>query len=269
MSTLCLTLRAALRARVDLSPLTASPLAGKSRAEIGAIELFAGNQRTSVEALFSIEGESGGDIELRNCCDRLDGIGAGLTEGRLLVYGDAGARLGQDMTGGTILAAGNAGAYAGSGMKGGMLQIGGDAGEFAGGAIPGDHYGMRGGTLLVMGNAGARAGDRMRRGTLLIEGNAGDYLASRMIAGTIAVLGSVGQLPGLAMRRGTILLLAPTALPATFNNCGVYPLTVLTLLMRSWKKLPGRFSSLPDSTRVQRYMGDLANDGRGEILLLQ
>jgi formylmethanofuran dehydrogenase subunit C len=269
MSTLCLTLRDAPAQRVDLSPLTASPLAGRSREELAAIELTAGNRTTTLGALFTIEGETGGDVELRNCCSRLDGIGAGLTEGRLLIYGDTGACLGREMTGGTILAAGSAGAYAGTGMKGGMIQVGGDAGEFAGGAIPGDHQGMRGGTLLICGNAGARAGDRMRRGTLLIEGSAGDYLGSRMIAGTIAVLGTVGRLPGLAMRRGTILLLAPTEVPATFNDCGVYPLTLLTLLMRSWKKLPGRFSSLPDSTRVQRYMGDLANDGRGEILLLQ
>lgn len=269
MSPLCLTLRDPPDQRVDLSPLTAAPLAGRSRTELGAIELTAGNRRLTLESLFTIEGEPGGDIELRNCCDRLDGIGTGMTEGRLLVYGDAGACLGRDMTGGTILAAGHAGAYAGTGMKGGMIQVGGDAGDFAGGAIPGDHHGMRGGTLLICGNAGARAGDRMRRGTLLIEGNAGDYLASRMVAGTIAVLGTVGRLPGHAMRRGTVLLLAPTQVPATFNDCGIYPLTFLTLLMRSWKQLPSRFSTLPETTRVQRFMGDLANDGRGEILLLQ
>jgi formylmethanofuran dehydrogenase subunit C len=71
------------------------------------------------------------------------------------------------------------------------------------------------------------------------------------------------------MRRGTILLLTSADVPATFNHCGVFPFTFLTLLMRSWKNLPGRFSSLPDSTRVERYMGDLATDGKGEILLLQ
>jgi formylmethanofuran dehydrogenase subunit C len=269
MSTLCLTLRHPPAQRVDLAPLTARPLTGRSRDELAAIELVAGNQRVTLGSLFTLEGETGGDIELRNCCSRLDGIGTGLGEGRLLVYGDAGAYLGRNMTGGTILAAGSVGAYAGTGMTGGVIQVGGDAGDFAGGAVPGDHHGMRGGTLLICGNAGDRAGDRMRRGNLLIEGNAGDYLASRMIAGTVAVLGNVGRLPGYAMRRGTILLLAPTALPATFNNCGVYPLTFLTLLMRSWRNLPGRFASLPDSTRVQRFMGDIANNGRGEILLLQ
>jgi formylmethanofuran dehydrogenase subunit C len=269
MSTLRLTLREAPPQRVDLSPLTAAPLAGQSRDQVARIELPSGNQRLALGSLFTIEGEGGADVELRNCCDRLDGIGTGLSEGRLLIYGDAGAYLGRDMTGGTILAAGHVGAYAGTGMRGGMIQVGGNAGECAGGAIPGDHAGMRGGTLLICGDAGARAGDRMRRGNLLIEGNAGDYLGSRMIAGTIAVLGTVGRLPGYAMRRGTILLLTPSDVPATFNDCGIYPLSFLTLLIRSWKQLPSRFSSLPDSIRVQRYMGDLANDGTGEILLLQ
>lgn len=267
--TLCLTLREPPAQRVDLSALTAQPLAGWSVADIARIKLTAGNRATTMGDLFTIEGEPGGDLELRNCCSRLDWIGAGFGEGRLLIYGDAGAYLGAGMTGGTILAAGSAGAYAGTGMKGGMIQIGGDAGDFAGGAIPGDHQGMRGGTLLICGNAGDRAGDRMRRGMLLIEGNTGAFCASRMVAGTIAVLGTVGRSPGLAMRRGTLLLLSPTELPPTFNDCGVYPLNMLTLLMRSWKKLPGKFSSLPDGTSVRRFMGDLANDGRGEILQLQ
>lgn len=266
---LCLTLKQPPPQRVDLSPLTAQPLAGRPLADIAKIELTAGNRPMALGELFLLEGEPGGDLELRNCCEQLDWIGAGLTQGRLLVYGDAGAYLGAGMTGGTILAAGNAGAYAGTGMRGGILQIGGNAGDFAGGAIPGDHQGMQGGTLLICGNAADRAGDRMRRGMLLIEGSAGDYCASRMVAGTIAVLGTVGRSPGLAMRRGTLLLLSPTDLPPTFNDCGVFPLGVLTLLMRSWKKLPGKFSSLPDGTSVRRFMGDLANDGRGEILLLQ
>ncbi len=267
--TFTLTLREPPLQRVDLSPLTAQPLTGRSLEEVARIELATGNRPITVGALFALEGEPGGDLELRNCCSGLDWIGAGMTEGRLLVYGDAGAYLGAGMTGGTILAAGNAGAYAGTGMRGGMIQIGGHAGDFAGGAIPGDHQGMRGGTLLICGNAADRAGDRMRRGMLLIEGGAGDYTASRMVAGTIAVLGTVGRSPGLAMRRGTLLLLSPTEVPPTFNDCGVYPLNMITLLMRSWRKLPGKFSGLPESTSVRRFMGDLANDGRGEILQLQ
>jgi formylmethanofuran dehydrogenase subunit C len=128
---------------------------------------------------------------------------------------------------------------------------------------------MQGGTVLVEGSAGDRTGDRMRRGTLLIEGDTGDYCASRMVAGTIAVWGRVGAFPGLAMRRGTVLLQhAPGEMVPTFNDCGEHPLSFLTLLVRSWRTLPGKFATIPDSrVRVRRYMGDLANDGRGEILV--
>jgi formylmethanofuran dehydrogenase subunit C len=71
------------------------------------------------------------------------------------------------------------------------------------------------------------------------------------------------------MRRGTLLLRqAPPALLPTFNDCGVHPLTILTLLARSWRDLEGRFAALPETgLRVRRFMGDLANDGRGEILV--
>jgi formylmethanofuran dehydrogenase subunit C len=90
-----------------------------------------------------------------------------------------------------------------------------------------------------------------------------------MGAGTIAVAGRVGAFPGMAMRRGTLLLQQPpAALVATFNDCGEHPNGFLTLLVRSWRTLPGRFGTLPDGrVRVRRYVGDLANDGRGEILV--
>jgi formylmethanofuran dehydrogenase subunit C len=104
---------------------------------------------------------------------------------------------------------------------------------------------------------------------LLIEGDTGDYCAARMVAGTIAVLGTTGKSPGLAMRRGTLWLhRAPVALLPTFADCGEHSLPVLTLLIRSWRHLPGRFATLPDTAlRVRRFMGDLGNDGRGEILI--
>jgi formylmethanofuran dehydrogenase subunit C len=110
----------------------------------------------------------------------------------------------------------------------------------------------------------------MRRGTVLVEGDTGDYCGSRMVAGTLAVWGTVGRFPGLAMRRGTLLLRnRPPELLPTFNDCGVHPLGVLSLMARSWRGLGGRFASLPASgMRVGRFMGDLANDGRGEILIL-
>lgn len=269
MSPLLLTLRSRPPQRVDLAPLTAAPLNGQSLSDINTIALPSGNRMLKLGDLFEVAGTAGTEIEIRNSCDQLDRIGAGLAEGRILVQGDAGAYVGSRLAGGTIVVNGSTGAWTGSGMTAGLIQVTGNAGEFLGGAVPGDHQGMRGGTVVVGGNAGARAGDRMRRGTLLIEGNTGDYVASRMVAGTIAVWGSVGRFPGLAMRRGTLLLREPPAeLLPTFNDCGQYPLNFLTLLARAWRSLPGRFATLPDGGfGVRRFMGDLANGGRGEILV--
>jgi formylmethanofuran dehydrogenase subunit C len=269
MSPLVLSLKSRPARRVDLAPLTAAPLAGQPISALAAIELPSGNHSVKVGDLFNLSGDPGSELEIRNSCDQLDRLGAGLTEGRLVVKGDTGAFLGARMTGGTIEVEGNAGAWVGTGMTAGLIQVSGNVGDFVAAAIPGDHQGMKGGTIIVQGNAGDRAGDRMRRGSVLIEGNTGDYCGSRMVAGTLAVWGRVGAFPGLAMRRGTILLRTkPDALLPTFNDCGEYPLGFLTLLARAWRKLPGKFAGLPQTGfRVRRYIGDLANGGRGEILI--
>lgn len=269
MSTLCLTLREPPAQRVDLSPLAADRLLGKTPPEIAAIELATGNRRVRVDSLFTVTGDFTSELEIRNATDRLDRIGQGMDHGRVIVRGDAGAYVGAGMRGGSIEVHGNVGAFAASGMSGGTLHVRGDAGDFLGAAIPGNHQGMQGGTVIIGGNAGDRAGDRMRRGTMLINGNAGHYCASRMVAGTIAVWGTIGRGPGAAMRRGTLLLhQAPDELPPTFNDCGDYPLTFLTLLARSWRGMPGKAGTMPErDCRVRRFTGDLANGGRGEILI--
>lgn len=269
MSGFRLTLREVPAQRVDCAPLTVDQLLGRSAAEVAALTLGSGNRRLRVDALFTLEGTPGPELEIVGSHARLDRLGAGMTQGRLTIRGTAGDQLGLGMTGGRIEVDGDAGGFAASGMRGGELRIAGNAGEFLAAAIPGNHQGMQGGLVLVGGNAGARAGDRMRRGTLLIGGDTGDYCAARMVAGTIGVWGRVGRGTGFGMRRGTVLLQqAPPTLPPTFNDCGEFPLTVLTLLTRAWQNLPSPFNTLPESgLRVRRIMGDLANDGRGEILI--
>ena len=52
-----------------------------------------------------------------------------------------------------------------------------------------------------------------------------------------------------------------------FNDAGELPLGFLVLLARSWKELPSRFASLSRlSTRVRRWVGDLAFGGQGELI---
>lgn len=266
---LSLTLRERPAQRVDMSPLSADQLAGKSAAQVAAIELACGNRKVRVDSLFTVAGTYHSEFEIRDGCDMLDRIGDGMTHGAIVVRGDVGAYAGARMKGGHIQVDGNAGAYAATGMSGGILRIGGNAGDFLAAAIPGAHRGMEGGTVVVAGDAGDRVGDHMRRGMVLIEGNAGDYCASRMGAGTIAVWGRVGASPGLGMKRGTLLLqAAPGHLLPTFGDCGTSTQGFLALLVRSWRPVSEKFGGISVSrVRARRFMGDLANEGRGEILV--
>ena len=126
---------------------------------------------------------------------------------------------------------------------------------------------MSHGSIICQGDVGDRVGDQMRRGLILIDGNAGDYLASRMVAGTIGVYGSVGKYTSFGMKRGTILLRNKTDFHATIQDCGTHDLPFLALLFQSFKTLPSKFSHLKNQ-RVQRFSGDLACNGNGEILVL-
>ena len=155
--------------------------------------------------------------------------------------------------------------YIGHQMSYGAITIEGDCGDFLG-------ANMRGGSIICHGNAGDRVGDQMRRGMILIDGNAGDYCGSRMLAGTIGVYGSVGNYAGFGMKRGTILLAKQgsfhATLHATMQDCGAHNLPFLKLLFNAIKPLNSAFSAL-DSTRVQRYGGDIACNGTGEILVFK
>jgi formylmethanofuran dehydrogenase subunit C len=126
---------------------------------------------------------------------------------------------------------------------------------------------MSHGSIICQGDVGDRVGDQMRRGLILVDGNTGDYLASRMVAGTIGVYGNVGQYAGFGMKRGTILLKNKTDFHATIQDCGTHHLPFLALLSQSFKLLPSKFNTFKNQ-RVQRFAGDLACNGNGEILVL-
>lgn len=267
MTPLTLQLREHPAQRVDMSAFTPDRLAGMAPDAIGRIALWQGNRQVEAGDLFRITGEDGADIRIESDSDRLDWIGAGMTQGGICVEGNAGAYLGRAMGGGTIRVSGGAGIFAGSGMSGGSLRIDGNCGDFLGAPIPGERQGMRGGLIEVRGDAGDRAGDRLRRGIILIAGKAGDYCASRMIAGTIACLGGAGVQAGLAMRRGTLLLGSAPALPPSFNDNGLQDLGFLALLTAALRHLDPPFSELHGrGTRVHRWLGDLGYGGRGEVL---
>lgn len=271
MTATTFTLRNTPNQRLDLSRLTPERLAGLGERAMALIPVGTTKETLLAGDVFNIIVGDGQDVRIvSDEGSRLDNIAAGLTGGRFVVEGGAGAYAGLGMTGGLLHIVGDAGPFAGSGMTGGFLRIQGNAGDHLGGARPGEMMGMQGGTIVVTGRAGAHCGDRVRRGLIAVGGDAGDYAASRMIAGTLAVFGNCGVLPGYLMRRGTIILGGEAAQwTPTFTESGKAELTWLRLIAAVLhdELPPSQLATLKPQAR--RLAGDMAVLGKGEILRLE
>ena len=267
MNALTFTLTKKLQFSLNCALLNTSHLANKSASDIASMLLNYGNDQCRVDEIFEISGNDTQNIHFKNTNNKLDYLGANMASGSIIIEGDAGAYLAYNLKKGEILCKGNTEAYAACNMVNGLLTIDGNTGDFLGGASAGLRKGMRGGTVIVKGNAGDRVGDQMRRGLILIEGKAGDYCASRMIAGTIGVLGGVGEYACFNMKRGTLLLTKLPNFHATIQDCGSHTLPFLSLMFKSLAQFKTKFSTI-QTQRVQRFVGDAACNGNGEILLI-
>lgn len=252
----------------DMQNITPDQLHDKSIEAIGQLTIQIGKCKCPLGKLFNISGQDTQDLVIEPQQAKLDNIGFQMKSGRITVKGNANHYAGFQMRGGELYITGHAADFAACELAGGQIIIEGNAGDFLGGALAGNKKGMRGGIVIIKGNVGERAGDQMRRGMILIEGNAGAYCASRMLAGTIGVMGSVGNYVAYGMRRGTLLLKQTPKMHATLNDCGSHTLPYLSLMFKSFATLPTTFSTIQQN-RVRRYAGDIANDGKGEILVLQ
>lgn len=287
-TTTTLRVKAAPGFRVDGSALLPVALATQSSDDVARIVLHAGNVTCAAGDLFDVSrSDSGKDDQaaliIEGDVPWLDRVGAYLAEGHLRVTGATGDYAGFRMTGGALQIGGNASAFTACEMRGGQLTVAGNTGDFAAGALPGDMEGMTGGTLAIAGHAGARLGDRMRRGFVLVGGDAGDFAASRLVAGTICIAGRIGAHHAYGMRRGTLLLLRePEHVPPTFTEGGRGFDVFWQLFVRALAALREPFAAtgaaslnaalapfftLDSRTLPRRLSGDLAVDGRGELLI--
>ncbi|HEY2023769.1 formylmethanofuran dehydrogenase subunit C [Paraburkholderia sp.] len=263
--------------RVDAAALRPLALAAMSIADIERIVLPAGNDRCMAGDLFDVlrgdttpaqAGDGTPTLVIDGSVQWLDRVGAEMDGGYLAVHGSTGDHSGFRMSGGVLRIDGDAGHFTGCEMRGGRLTVRGNSGDFAAGALAGDMEGMTGGTLTIHGNAGARLGDRMRRGLVLVGGDAGDFAASRLVAGTVGVAGQLGAHYAYGMRRGTLLLARrPAHWPATFVGGGHGFDVFWSLLVRHLAAEIAPFSQWRANRLPARYTGDLAVDGRGEILI--
>ncbi len=253
--------------RINVATLSADTLAGKSLAEIERLPLAFANQSVALAELFRVRGRDCTQLIFSGNTATLDGIGSAMTLGAVIVEGHAGAYVAERMRGGTLTVMGDCGAFSASGMRGGSVEIQGNAGPFLAANRPGHAYGMRGGTLCVRGDAGDRACDRLRGGTVIVEGSTGAFPGSRLVAGTLIVGGRLGADAGVELNHGSILCFDREArLINSFADCGTHSFEWLHLfratLARTSPALAKRLT-----IRAQRYAGDLAIGGRGEILL--
>lgn len=230
---------------VDLAALAPAALAGLPAAAIERIALG----RLAVGDLFAVTPGDAAELVIAGGSPLFSGIGAFLQAGSLLVEGDAGP-------------------FAAAEMRGGRVEIRGDAGDFLAAARADGRQGMAGGVVVVRGHAGAHAGAFLRRGVVVVEGAAGAGAGMGMIAGTLAICGAAGPRTGALMRRGTLLLgTPPPAPPAGFipgrlAADGVFP----ALLAQALRPLSAAAAECAAAVR-QRWLGDLAGLGKGEILL--
>ena len=249
MSGLVAKLKAPLRQRADLSEVLTGSWATLSARDLADRPVYLEHDGAArMGDLFDLDGQPHGKIRFVGQLDRVDRLGAGLSEGEVIVDGSVGRE-------------------AGLAQSGGRLDIGGDAGPRAGAAPLGFKRGMTGGELIVRGSAGAEAGAAMRRGLLVILRAAGERTGLGMIAGTVVVFGSVGADPALWSKRGSVVALGRvTPPPSYFYACTCQPVYLRLLLtrLRSSYGLPVRPRHLNGLYR--RYSGDMAELGKGEIL---
>ncbi|WP_244816616.1 formylmethanofuran dehydrogenase subunit C [Caballeronia sp. Lep1P3] len=256
--------------RVDASKLLPHALAELSLEALARLTLQGHGETCALGDVFDIAqaDAQAPSLVIEGDARWLDRLGASMSEGTLTIHGDAGDCAGIGMTGGVLAIQGNAGDFVACEMQGGRVTVHGNVGDFAAGALPGDMEGMNGGVLAVHGSAGARLADRMRRGTVMIGGDAGDFAASRLIAGTVCIAGHTGARVGYGMRRGTVVLLnAPPRMEPTFTE-GKRGFDVFWLLLtRMLARERAPFATLDGKALPRRYAGDLAVDGRGELLI--
>jgi formylmethanofuran dehydrogenase subunit C len=249
VSGLAVKLRGALDAVADCSALLAGGWSGLRAADLARRPVsVAGRGPVSLGELADVSGEPDGTIRFLGDWTRGARLAAGLSEGSVLVEGDAGDELGL-------------------GMSGGSIEVRGSAGDRPGAAAPEARRGMTGGELVVHGSVGREAGALMRRGLLVAGGTVADHAAVGMIAGTVLAFGAVGPTPGLWSKRGSVVALSDVPVPPTYRYACTYQPVHLRLLL---SRLKARYG-LPVEGRhlsgfYRRYSGDLAELGKGEIL---
>jgi formylmethanofuran dehydrogenase subunit C len=186
---------------------------GKTPEEIEKLEIWEGNKRRNISELFKIQENTVEDqpdvktvIVIEGDVSKVRRIGAGMSDGEIIIHGDVGMHLGEEMKGGKITVHGNIDSWAGAMMKDGTIEIHGNVGNYLGAPYRGCSKGMHGGKIIVHGNVGTEAGAHMKNGIIKIYGSAGQFVGFRMRDGTIYVQKDAEPRAGACMTSGKIVV---------------------------------------------------------------
>jgi formylmethanofuran dehydrogenase subunit C len=219
--------------------------------DIRDLEIWQGNRRRGLSDLFRIEGSDDlsspqeTTIRLEGDFSRVKRIAEGMTGGTVDVMGGAGMHAGNNMKGGLLAIDGSADDWLGREMRGGRIIVKGNAGNYAGSGYRGEKCGMRDGTIEISGAAGAYLGEHMCGGSIRVNGDAGDFPGAANQGGTIFIGGST-YLPGAEMTKGTITVRGGARVLPSFQRADIVRM---------------------DGMDYQKYIGDLVENGKGEVLI--
>jgi formylmethanofuran dehydrogenase subunit C len=192
--------------------ITPDAFAGKTPAQIAALEGREGKIKVTIGDFFEVSGSPGAtaaetDIVITGDCSRVKYIGNKMTAGSITVNGNADMYVGGWIKGGKIHIKGNVHSFCGIAMEGGEILVDGKAENYVGCAYRGDWRGMKGGTIRIKGSAGNDIGTFMLGGTIIIENNAFIHVSTHAEGGTVIIKGDVEGRVGGQMVKGDIYVL--------------------------------------------------------------
>ena len=262
-----LTLKEAPSVPLEADMLSPDAIAPLTIDEVRALPVYLGKRQRRVDDFFTVEGEPGDELEIRGDAKKVKWIGRAMTRGRITIAGNAGMHLGAYMSGGAIDVSGNASDWPGGEMSGGLIRIRGNSGGQAGASYRGSRIGMKGGTIVIEGTAGLEVGLRMKRGTIVVGGLVRDFAGLEMRGGTLVLLNGAELRTGAWMLRGTIVSLKPIHLLPSFMYASTYNPTFLRLYAKYLATLGLTIPCDDEDGAYQRYTGDTATPGKGEIFI--
>ena len=240
--------------------------------KINKIKILYGNKEINIGDLFNvIIKENKKDfnvVTIRETNFFCDFLGYMWKRDKLIIKGDVGSYLGARMISGNIIVSGHAENYVGAEMRGGVLFLEKNAGNFVASSLPGKRLGMFGGEIYIFGDVKNYLCYQMRKGLVYVKGSAKEYTCNEMISGTVILGSVVGCFFAKFLKRGTIILLSKINLSSNFVNSSNCSSSFFNLInnhiQRRLKK-----KIISKKTVFYRYLGDINNEGKGEIFFLK